>query len=149
MTETVRQKAAKELKLLEEITAVVLPEPTTALVPLAEADKPVAAEIRKRMREIEMENTGSIISFGSAAQSELQEISQAMLADVRNKDVGPAGDSLRQIVKRSAAFRSANWMCDASEVGGKNCWDERRRLANSSRGLRQFRGNWTRLPTIF
>ena len=104
MSETVRKKAAEELKLLEEITAVVLPEPTTELVPLAKADKPVAAEIRKRMGEIDIANTGSIISFGSAAQSELQEISQAMLADVRNKDVGPAGDSLRQIVTTIRGF---------------------------------------------
>ena len=32
--------------------------------------------------------------FGARAQTGLQEISQQMLADVRNKDVGPAGDSL-------------------------------------------------------
>ncbi len=94
MTETVRQKAAADLKMIEDVTAVLLPEPTTELVPLAKADKPVAAEIKKRMAEIDMENTGSIIGFGSGAQAELQEISQAMLADVRNKDVGPAGDSL-------------------------------------------------------
>jgi len=34
----------------------------------------------------------------------LQEISQAMLADVRNKDVGPAGDSLRNIVSTIRGF---------------------------------------------
>lgn len=104
MTETIREKANKELKLIEEATAVVLAEPSTALVSLAEADKPVAAEIKKRMAEIDMENTGSIISFGSAAQSELQVISQSMLTDVRNKDTGPAGDSLRDIVTTIRGF---------------------------------------------
>jgi len=104
MTETTREKAAAELKLIEEVTAVVLPEPSSALVPLAKADKPVAAEIKKRMAEIDMENTGSIIGFGSAAQAELQEISQAMLSDVRNKDIGPAGDSLRKIVTTIRGF---------------------------------------------
>jgi len=94
MTENVRQKAAEQLKAIEEVTAVILPEPVNALVPLAEADKPLATEIKKRMVEIDMENTGSIISFGSSAQSELQVISQEMLPGVRNKDVGPAGDSL-------------------------------------------------------
>ena len=44
------------------------------------------------------------MSFGSAAQAELQEISQSMLADVRNKDVGPAGDSLRNIVTTIRGF---------------------------------------------
>jgi len=106
MTDTTRQKAEKSLAMVQEITAVVLPEPAPAgaVVPLAEADKPLSAEIKRRMGELDMENTGSIVSFGSAAQSELQEISQSMLADVRNKDVGPAGDSLRSIVTTIRGF---------------------------------------------
>jgi uncharacterized protein YaaN involved in tellurite resistance len=106
MTDTTRQKAEQSLAMVQEITAVVLPEPApaNAVVPLAEADKPLSAEIKRRMGELDMENTGSIVSFGSAAQSELQEISQSMLADVRNKDVGPAGDSLRSIVTTIRGF---------------------------------------------
>ncbi|AXX97280.1 toxic anion resistance protein [Profundibacter amoris] len=104
MTETTRQKAEKSLALIEEVTAVVLPEPVGEIVPLEKADKPVAAEIRKRMDEIDMDNTNSIISFGSSAQDELREISQAMLVDVRNKDVGPAGDSLRNMVTTIRGF---------------------------------------------
>ncbi|WP_415403754.1 toxic anion resistance protein [Tateyamaria sp. SN3-11] len=106
MSETVRQKAETALAQVEEVTAVVLAEPTeaTAIVPLAEADAPVGAEIRARMDEIDMGDTNSIVSFGSAAQAELQTISQAMLQDVRNKDVGPAGDSLRSIVTTIRGF---------------------------------------------
>lgn len=104
MSETVRKKAEATLKDAEAITAVVLPEPSTELVPLNKAAKPVAAEIRKRMDELDMADTNSIINFGSAAQSELQVISQSMLADVRNKDVGPAGDSLRTIVSTIRGF---------------------------------------------
>ncbi len=37
MTETVRQKATADLKMIEDVTAVVLPEPSTELVPLARA----------------------------------------------------------------------------------------------------------------
>ena len=120
MTETVRQKAAADLKIIEDVTAVMLPEPSTELVPLAKADKPVAAEIKKRMAEIDMENTGSIIGFGSGAQAELQEISQAMLADVRNKDVGPAGDSLREIVTTIRGFSISEL-----DVRRKRSWWER------------------------
>ena len=94
----VQKKAQEALAEVEAITAVVLPEPSTALVPLHEAEKPVAEAIQKRMEELDMDDTDSIINFGSAAQAELQEISQSMLQDVRNKDVGPAGDSLRDIV---------------------------------------------------
>lgn len=106
MSETVRQKAENSLQLIEEVNAVVLPEPkpADAVVPLAEADAPVSAEIRRRMDELDMEDTNSIVSFGSSAQAELQEISQAMLQDVRNKDVGPAGDSLRNIVTSIRGF---------------------------------------------
>ena len=106
MLETTRDKARADLAMVEEVTATVLPEPAAAnaIVPLAQADAPVGAEIRKRMAEIDMEDTNSIVSFGSRAQAELQEISQAMLGGVRNKDVGPAGDSLRNIVTTIRGF---------------------------------------------
>ena len=106
MSEAVRQKAEKDLIMVEEITAIALPEPkeASAVVPLEQADSEVGAEIRSRMDEIDMADTNSIVSFGSAAQAELQEISQAMLSGVRNKDVGPAGDSLRGIVTTIRGF---------------------------------------------
>ena len=104
MSENVRKKAQETLAEVEEVSAVVLPEPSADIVPLEQADAPVGAEIRKRMNELDMGDTNSIVAFGSAAQAELQEISQAMLADVRNKDVGPAGDSLRDIVTTIRGF---------------------------------------------
>ncbi|SDE20291.1 toxic anion resistance protein [Ruegeria marina] len=104
MSESIQKKAAETVSLVEEVTAVTLPEPSSEIVPLADADAPVGAEIRRRMGEIDMGDTNSIVRFGSGAQAELQEISQAMLADVRNKDVGPAGDSLRNIVTTIRGF---------------------------------------------
>ena len=104
MIEDVREKAQATLAEVEKVTAVVLPEPKGELVPLAEADEPTSAEIQRRMAELNMEDTQSIISFGSAAQAELQVISQSMLQGVRNKDVGPAGDSLRSIVSTIRGF---------------------------------------------
>ena len=106
MSEAIREKAAQTLAMVEEVTAVVLPEPTdaNAVIMFEQADAPIGAEIRSRMDELDMGDTQSIISFGSAAQAELQEISQAMLQDVRNKDVGPAGDSLRGIVTTIRGF---------------------------------------------
>ncbi len=104
MTEDIRKQAAATLKEVEAVTAVILPEPSTALVPIEEADEPTSAEIRKRMDEIDIGNTQSIIEFGSGAQAELQVISQEMLQGVRNKDVGPAGDSLRSIVTTIRGF---------------------------------------------
>ncbi|SDW67284.1 Uncharacterized conserved protein YaaN involved in tellurite resistance [Ruegeria halocynthiae] len=104
MSDDIKNKAVEAETLVQEITAVALPEPQADIVLLEEADEPVGAEIRKRMGEIDMGDTNSIVSFGSSAQAELQEISQSMLADVRNKDVGPAGDSLRNIVTTIRGF---------------------------------------------
>ncbi len=117
MTDSIRTAAAATLSEVEKITATVLPEPGREIVTLAAAPAPLAADIRKRMDEIDMGNTQSIISFGSAAQAELQVISQQMLQDVKNKDVGPAGDSLRNMVTTIRGFsvseldvrRSRSW----------------------------------------
>ncbi|MEF3046813.1 toxic anion resistance protein [Pseudotabrizicola sp. L79] len=107
MTQTTREQAAQTLAQVEAVTAVILPEPGGEIVPLEAAPTEKAAEIRQRMAELDMANTQSIISFGSKAQAELQVISQEMLADVKNKDVGPAGDSLRQIVTTIRGFSSS------------------------------------------
>ncbi|MGR3390976.1 toxic anion resistance protein [Sagittula sp.] len=106
MSENVRQEAQKTLTMVDEVNATILPEPAdaNAIVPLKEAPAETSEEIRARMDEIDMSDTNSIVSFGSAAQAELQTISQAMLTDVRNKDVGPAGDCLRGIVTTIRGF---------------------------------------------
>ena len=77
MSENTRLQAEKSLAAIEEVTSIALREPVdaNAVVVLAEADAPVSAEIRKRMDEIDMDSTNSIVSFGSAAQAELQVIS--------------------------------------------------------------------------
>lgn len=104
MSTEIQAQAAAALDEIAKVTARLLPEPGTALVSLAEAGPADAAEIAKRMAEIDMGNTQSIISFGSRAQSELQTISQQMLTGVRNKEVGPAGESLREIVSTIRGF---------------------------------------------
>ncbi|UWQ25966.1 toxic anion resistance protein [Leisingera aquaemixtae] len=104
MSEAVQQKAAQAEALVQEVTAIELPEPVAEVQPLEKADAPTSEAIRVRMDRIDMADTNSIIHFGSAAQAELQTISQAMLSDVRNKDVGPAGDSLRNIVTTIRGF---------------------------------------------
>jgi uncharacterized protein YaaN involved in tellurite resistance len=106
MTQSRRTEAEATLAAAEAVTAVLLPEPASEIVPLTAAPAPKAQAIRQKMTEIDLTNTQSIIAFGSGAQSELQVISQAMLADMRNKDVGPAGDSLRKMVSTLRGFSS-------------------------------------------
>lgn len=119
--ETKTHTEAMEVEtLVNELNAVVLIEPSADLVPLPDADEPTSAEIRTRMSEINMGDTNSIVSFGSSAQAELQQISQAMLAGVKNKDVGPAGDSLREIVGTIRGFS-----VDELDPNRKQSWWER------------------------
>jgi uncharacterized protein YaaN involved in tellurite resistance len=106
MSDTTRQAAQAALAQAEKVTAVILPEPKAPaeVTPLSQASPEVSDEIRRRMAEIDLSSTGSIVAFGSKAQGELQQISQSMLQGVRNKDVGPAGNSLREIVSAIRGF---------------------------------------------
>jgi uncharacterized protein YaaN involved in tellurite resistance len=131
MSDTIRDQAAAALAEVEKVTAVILPEPVGEVVPLAEAEAPRAEEIRRRMAEIDLANAQSVISFGSKAQAELQVISQDMLAGVKNKDVGPAGDSLRAIVSTIRGFSG-----EELDVGRDRSWWER--LTGAATPLAQF-----------
>lgn len=104
MDQKVLEQAEAAMADVQKVTEKVLPEPSTALVVIDDADAPTKDGIQTRMAEIDMGDTGSIIGFGSSAQSELQVISQQMLAGVKNKDVGPAGNSLRDIVSTIRGF---------------------------------------------
>jgi uncharacterized protein YaaN involved in tellurite resistance len=104
MAEEIRAQAQATLKEVEAVTTALLPVPTEQPIAVDAADPALRAEIDRRKAEIDLGDTQSIIRFGSSAQVELQAISQDMLAGVRNKDVGPAGNSLREIVTSIRGF---------------------------------------------
>jgi len=104
MSEDVRAKAETALAEVEEVTSALLPEVKGELIVVEQADAGTKAEIDKRIGELDMGNTQSIIQFGSKAQAELQVISQEMLSGVKNKDTGPAGGALREIVTSLRGF---------------------------------------------
>ncbi len=68
------------------------------LVPYDEANADKRTRIEKCIAELEMDDANSIIFFGSKAQKQLTTISDHMLEGVRNKDIGPAGNSLNNMV---------------------------------------------------
>lgn len=106
MTKPQSAQAQEAQALVNELTAAPVPVPTDAeaIPDLAQADPQSAEEIQMRLAELDLKDTNSIIQFGAAAQAELQEISQSMLQDVKNKDLGPAGDSLRDMVTTIRGF---------------------------------------------
>ena len=131
MSDETRTRAEAALREAEVVTANLLPEPQAAVVPADGADAATQAEIERRKAEIDIGSTQSIIRFGSAAQVELQAISQEMLSGVRNKDVGPAGNSLREMVTSLRGFS-----VDELDPNRKRSWWER--LTGSAEPVAEF-----------
>jgi uncharacterized protein YaaN involved in tellurite resistance len=116
---------------LRELTEHRLADPTPDLPELSAAPEATRGEIETRMAELDMTDSSSIVSFGSRSQAELQEISQAMLSDVRNKDVGPAGDSLREIVATLRGFS----VSELDPQRGRSWWEK---LLGRARPMARF-----------
>ncbi|WFE73549.1 toxic anion resistance protein [Roseinatronobacter sp. S2] len=104
MSDAIRQEAASLTKEIDAVVAMPLADPATDMPTLESAPATDADAIKARMGEIDMGSSSTIIGFGSRAQMDLQQISQAMLADVKNKDLGPAGDGLREMVSTLRGF---------------------------------------------
>jgi uncharacterized protein YaaN involved in tellurite resistance len=74
------------------------------LVSYQDADAETRKRIETLMSEIEIQDSNSIIFFGTKAQQKLTTISDQMLEGVRNKDVGPAGSALNEMVVTLRGF---------------------------------------------
>lgn len=140
MTRQTEASAQSAQDAVAEVTAVVLPEPRAEVTPLAEAPPPVAEAIRSRMEEIDIRDANSILRFGTRAQAGLQEISQKMLSDVKNKDAGPAGDSLRDIVTTIRGFSTS----ELDMRRDKSWWE---RLTGRAAPFARFVANYEQVQT--
>ena len=107
--------------------------------PLAEMDDSaheLSQELlAQKLAGLDMSNAQSIIQFGAEAQTELQAISQAMLGGVRNKDMGPAGDSLRQMVTSLQGFSA-----DELDPDRKPSWWEK--LVGKAKPMVEFKARY-------
>ncbi|MEM1276852.1 MAG: toxic anion resistance protein [Pseudomonadota bacterium] len=114
------QQKAVEVAQQAEAELAPLPEVKGELVPVTAETAAENPEITKRIAELDMSSTQSIIKFGSGAQHRLTDLSDEMLNGVRNKDVGPAGDALRSMVTTIRGF-------DAKELdpNAKQSWWEK------------------------
>jgi len=72
-----------------------------------EPAKPLRSEQERAERlleELDLTDSHSVLFFGSEAQEQLTTVSDQMLEGVRNKDVGPAGDSLSDMITALRGF---------------------------------------------
>ena len=131
MSQTVRDQAITALAQIEALSATALPVPSEAIVTLEGEVGPQAQVIAQRMAELDMTNSQSIVAFGAGAQSDLRAISQEMLSGVKAKDLGPAGQSLAEIVSTIRGFSGTE--LDANR--GRSWWE---RLTGAAAPLAQF-----------
>lgn len=82
----------------------IVPGVKTEVVPFNETPGERRQAIAQLLNEIDMEDTHSIIFFGSKAQEQLTTISDRMLDGVKNKDIGPAGEDLNEMVATIRGF---------------------------------------------
>ena len=68
------------------------------IVPYGAAPPEVRAEIERAMAEVEIDDSNSILFFGTAAQESVTAVADEMLEGVRNKDTGAAGQALNEMV---------------------------------------------------
>lgn len=73
------------------------PAPKKTIDILPEAHQKKAMEIA---RQIDPSNHQAIITYGTAAQSQLSSFSHSMLDHVQQKDIGPIGDVLKDLMRK-------------------------------------------------
>ncbi len=82
----------------------IVPGMTTDITPLAEAPAEKQLKIRELLQQIDLKDSQSILFFGSKAQEQLTTVSDRMLEGVKNKEIGPAGDDLNEMVATIRGF---------------------------------------------
>ncbi|MCP3869504.1 MAG: toxic anion resistance protein [Gammaproteobacteria bacterium] len=85
-------------------TAAAASELESPMVPYADAPEKERMKIQALMEQIQIDDSNSIIFFGSKAQEQLTTISDQILEDVRNKDLGAAGGILNNMVATLRGF---------------------------------------------
>ncbi len=80
------------------------PLPNDAPIAYAAAAPAQRAEIDRAIAEIDIGDSNSILFFGTATQSEVTSVADEMLEGVRNKDTGPAGQALNEMVSTLRGF---------------------------------------------
>lgn len=74
------------------------------VVAYGEADPARRERIERVMSELDVRDSNSVLFFGTKAQERLTSISDEMLEGVRNKDVGPAGTALSEMLTTLRGF---------------------------------------------
>lgn len=86
------------------VATQTLPIPDTTVTAYAAATGTELAEIERALAQISLDDSNSILFFGTAAQGEVTAVADEMLEGVRNKDTGPAGQALNDMIGTLRGF---------------------------------------------
>ena len=95
---TVSTATPLALPALPEVFAAALPQVRQDLAARAPTPAQDQQQVSALAAQLDLNDSNSIIFFGSKAQEQLTTISDNMLEGVRNKDSGPAGSVLNEMV---------------------------------------------------
>jgi len=84
--------------------APTLPLPDATIPSYPSATPAEQAVIERVMAEIDLNDSNSLLFFGTATQGEVTTVADEMLEGVRNKDTGPAGTALNEMVATLRGF---------------------------------------------
>ena len=104
MSETQVATTTATLPAIVPGTEVVLPEVKTELVAYEQASDPQKQQLESLIAEIDLNDRGSIMFFGTKTQEQMTSISEKMLNGVKNKDIGAAGASLTSMISAIKGF---------------------------------------------
>jgi uncharacterized protein YaaN involved in tellurite resistance len=82
----------------------VLPMPDTEVTAYQAATGERRSQIERALAQIDLQDSNSILFFGTAAQCDVTAAADEMLEGVRNKDTGPAGQALGEMVSTLRGF---------------------------------------------
>ncbi|MEJ2388781.1 MAG: toxic anion resistance protein [Chromatiaceae bacterium] len=77
---------------------------TDDMVRAGEAVPAAPEKFRALLNELDLNDSQSVLFFGSKAQQQLTTVSDQMLEGVRSKDMGPAGEALNEMVAALRGF---------------------------------------------
>ena len=92
------QAAVEEAPVEEEKTEEAKPEVKPEKLDLSSLSPAEQAAVKEFSQQIDILNTEQVMNYGSAAQKNISEFSDAALNSVRTKDLGEVGDMLGDLV---------------------------------------------------
>ena len=87
-----------------EVFNEIVPGVSSEIISTEKSPAARQQNIQQLMSEIDLSDSNSVMFFGSKAQEQLTTISDRMLDGVKNKEVGPAGNDLNEMVSTIRGF---------------------------------------------